>query len=551
MRVLTTLLLILIPLVLYAQWPTNPNDRLYISSGIDNAIISDGNGGAFVAFATNGTGGTSQCYLQKLDFQGYAQFPTPILLDVGYGVTLLDFELLPDGEGGAIIVVTEEIATSSNVKMGLFHYDSNGNNIYYNLLPDTVGYICFGSVEIAAASDHAGGVYLMYAHCDSLWQNMQNCLQHIGPTGERLWGDTGIILDIGFPTLANPDYSLGSDSNFCYATARGDTTHAFKFSFAGDALWGSEGILIRDLGNYTEPELTPDGTGGFVESYHIHSGLGDSLRLRRMDQFGNWVWGDEGFCLSDLYWQRSVLCRYPDIFVCWQSGVFPFQAKLQNINYQGIPQWLEDRYVFSSQESQSEIMMQDADGTGLLFSCRQSIPPDHSNFIAQKFNYSGEKLWDENDVTFANGEGIFLYNLKLFSNDFGGALFSWYDIHPSYGQLVCAAMVNVDGELGVVGIQTGSEIVIPAESNIVIYPNPANSQAKLIFPESLLRYKSIQVRLSDILGRTISTEQIDPKKEVVPLSTLVGDLSRLTSNLYILEMTAENEHLVTKFVFLK
>ncbi len=531
--------LLIIPLHASAQWPTNPEERLYIGNGIENAIISDGDGGAFVIW----TSYYYQCYLQKLDRYGYPQFGYPLELEIGYGEHRV-FLMVTDGMGGAIIVLREYNWESEDYKLGVFRYDHEGNAVYENVapaLPEPAPYLTYN-----VATDSLGGVYILY----SITQDDLR-IQHIGPSGERLWGDEAITLDIGSPSPYAFWLTMGADLNYCYATANGESIqrHAFKFTANGEAVWGPTGVAFSPLGEYNE--LAPDGTGGFVEICREGS-TGSPLWAYRFDSGGNWVWDEGGINLGEMYWDKSVLCKYPEIFICWTTADYPYNSQLQKMDYQGNFMWQENLHIFSTYNSQGDLVMDNANGTGLLFGCRMMIPPEESSFFAQKYSYEGERLWSEDDVMIADGENVYLYSLYLYPNDSGGGLYSWEEIDPVWGQRICAAMVNSEGELGIVtGIKEVWNQSNQFTIDISIYPNPTNSASILKLPTSLPPMTSIEIRIFDILGRTVYNSHTTGERRVIPLNYFNQNSALIPNSMYIIEVSTEQTTWQEKVLFLK
>jgi len=192
-----------------AQWPSSPDQRLFIGYGVESRIVSDGQGGAFVIYTSYPGSMWNDCYLQKLDSQGYPQLFPPIQLDVGFGTLTDAFEAVTDGEGGVIVAVNQLNTSNWFHRLGLFRFTGECDTLYWNADPDTLQYTSF---EPKCASDSAGGIYLLYGHhSDTLYMDERICLQHIAPNGERLWGDAGFTMEVGLPTGITDEIALCAD----------------------------------------------------------------------------------------------------------------------------------------------------------------------------------------------------------------------------------------------------------------------------------------------------------------------------------------------------
>jgi hypothetical protein len=385
-------LLILLPLPSPAQWPTSPDERLILGYGFETESVSDGNGGAFVAFMTNLAWPQNYCFFQRVDREGYPQFAAPIYLYSGLGSLVFDFHAVTDGQGGAIIGILELCGEDPNWygRLSLFRYNHESEIVYWNLPVNASGAVPEYDY-FYLAPDSAGGVYVGYVGYGDFR------IQHIGPLGERLWGDDGIDLEVNGPAWPEPaDLTLGADGNHCFATLRGDTLYAFKFTPEGDAVWG-DGIMIPDLSHDTE--LAPDGTGGFVEIYKKYVGpYQNDLIASRIDSEGNAAWGNEGIYIGNLNFDKTVVCHYPYIYIMWDRFGLPGIAQLEKLDYQGNRIWPESLTLFSATLSQGDLHMVDTGTSGLIFFCSQNNPGTTTRLIAQKYSYEGERLWDEDGV---------------------------------------------------------------------------------------------------------------------------------------------------------
>jgi hypothetical protein len=465
----------------------------------------------------------SRCYLQLVDRNGYPGLPTPLFLDSGSGVYVDDFQAVTDGVGGTIVGVLERCGSDPNWywRLTAFRFNADGEILFQNSVNASNEVV--PQDYFAMAADSNGGCYLTY-------MGISYFVQHLGPLGERLWGDEGLPIIVGSAYPEPYDLTIGADAGYCYLTVRGDDLRAFKFTPAGNFVWSEPGLAITDLGDNTL--LAPDGTGGLVE---IAINDQDHLIAYRLDADGNWVWPPTGVDLGSCYWDKSVLCHYPDVYLCWLADDSPRQAYLQKLDYLGNQQWPENLKLFSGNQIQDDPAMSFADDQGLVFICRQ-INGFVSDLYAQKISYQGEWLWDSSGVQLTS-RGYTAFSLNIASDKAGGALCNWYEIDPLLGQLICAAMVNRNGDLGqVLGVNTTPSTVLPQTLNLAIYPNPANAAFTISY--EINARQAVTLAIFNQLGQLVWQNSLGIKP---PGSyRLAWQNEQLTSGVYLVQLvTAE------------
>jgi len=523
---------LLAALLAQAQWPTSPDQRLYVASAASQLLVSDGDGGAFILL-----NGLSMYGLQKLDREGYPVFPSPLNLDIGWGEQTTIYRFIPDGQGGAIAAVRYERQIYDSTRVGLFRFDHDGNVIYWNVAPvQPVFWNNYGDYNIAP--DGSGGVYVVMGVA------VDNArVQHLGPSGERLWGDEGIFLDIGAAPNNEHCFALSADEEGCYGCAIGAEylRYAFKFSSDGDPLWGLPGMLLPGYGSWME--VAPDGYGGMVGAYRGYDGL-FHLYAYRLNSAGQWVWTPGGVDLGEMYFQLDLVSKPPFTYVCWDSAREEnTQSKLCKLDSNGVPVWPENITILSGFEGK----MVDADNTGLLFMGLN----DTGLYCADKYSYMGERLW-ENDMVL-NTPIFEAAGYHTFAGDgSGGGLYAWSELDASWWFRTCAAMVNRDGQMGVVlAIAENPQLNAPQKDEPSVHPNPANSQSILTLPASVPPNVTMELRLMDILGRTIYRQNAKTERRTLAIFEASNPILPLTSGVYLLQIRCGGNTWSKKIVYLR
>ncbi|MFH1736213.1 MAG: T9SS type A sorting domain-containing protein [bacterium] len=521
----------------HAQWPTNPEDQLWVGNGVYNSIVSDEDGGAYVAFTSFPASMQSRCYLQQLDADGYPQYPSPILLDVEHGTFIHDYNLRADGQGGCIVIVDELNTTEWTNRLGVFRYNQDGTSQYVNIAP-VIPDIYVPETDFDTVTDHGGGIYILRV-------SGNYACQRLGPDGERLWGDNGIILDVGTLVPSYQDLAIASDGDYCYVVARGDSIYAFKFTPDGNAVWGEDGIVIQDIGY--DIDIIPDGLGGLIGACRDQVDPMHHLFLFRLDSAGESVWADEGLDLGDMHFNKSLVCHPPFFYVAWDSAYNSMTdfARLMKFDLDGTPIWDENVTVFSGTEGSTTVIMRDADETGLILTASQPNPSDNTTLVAQKYDYDGNRLWAE-DVVITED---LLHQHDLYTNDRGGCLISWHAIDPIYGQRICASMVNTFGEMGVVGIIPPQDEATLDFQMMTIFPNPFNAQTTISF--DLPVASNVKLEVFHISGSRVGVGLAPTRWYNSGCHSIIFDGSNLPSGIYLYNLQIDNHRQTGKMLLLK
>lgn len=503
-----------------AQWPTSPDQRLALGYGTATQIVANADGGAYIAFTASSGAMQSRCYLQLVDRNGYPVLPAPLYLDSDSGVYVEDFQAVTDGAGGTIIGVLERCGSDPDWywKLAAYRFNTAGE-ILFQTTVNADGEVVPQDYFVMAA-DSNGGCYLSYMDIADFR------VQHLSPVGLRLWGDNGLPLDVGSAYPQPYDLTIGADASHCFLTVRGTDLRAFKFTPDGNWVWGELGLAITDLGEDTQ--LAPDGTGGLVE---ICTNDQDHLIAFRLDTDGNWIWSPTGVNLGSCYWDKSVVCYNSNAYLCWLSDDSPRQANVQKLDYLGNWQWPENLKLFSGTAVQDDPTMSFADDQGLVFICRQ-INGLVSNLYAQKVSYQGEWLWDSSGVSLTS-RGYTAFSLSVNPDGAGGALYNWYEIDPLLGQLICAAMVNRDGNLGeVLGISPWTEPNLPQYLKLAVFPNPTNAAFTISYEISVRQ--AVTLAIFNHLGQLVW--QKNPGVQLPGHYQLTYRNEKLPSGSYILQL---------------
>ena len=203
---------------------------------IDPRIASDGAHGGIILWEDWRDGYENSClYAQKVNPGGNVMWDASGELVCVIGAAWSDYEVIPDGSGGAIVVWVKE-------------HDSD---------------------------------YSIYA-------------QRIDGNGDVIWGADGIVAADMIGTPGGPkivsDGMGGAIITWMNRNIIPWEVYAQRFDENGNALWTEGGVVVCEEANYSYfPEMTSDGAGGIIVTWTDDRGVDYDIYAQKIDADGSIV----------------------------------------------------------------------------------------------------------------------------------------------------------------------------------------------------------------------------------------------------------------------
>lgn len=224
-------------------------------SGTSPEIISDGSGGAIVAWDLYvSTGDQRDIYIQKITSDGNTQWTTDGLLLCSNTSVQKYPQLTSDVSGGAIVAWQDNRNGSySNLygqwinAAGAIQWASNGVRI----TPSTSS-----QTDHKLISDGSGGAFI-------IWQNSSPLIiaQRINSSGVSQWETDGVAIGSGQDAQMTKDGSTG----IIVTWSKSGDIMAQHLNQAGAVQWGVFGVDVCKASAYQmAPQIVVDGSGGAV-----------------------------------------------------------------------------------------------------------------------------------------------------------------------------------------------------------------------------------------------------------------------------------------------
>jgi len=403
-------------------------------------LVSDGNGGAIVAWYDYRAGIGEDIYAQKISKSGISEWAAdgvPVCTEEG---TQWYPQIVADG-GGAIICWDDK-------RSGLY-------DIYAQKL-DASGTSQWqaNGISICDAPDNQEFCQIVLCSNESFvitWQDYRNgnadiFAQMIDETGRIFWKSNGIAVCETVGNQERPQVIGGESPVIVWTDYRNGTgnsdIYCQKVSSSGKLLWDIYGNRVCNAsGNQANPRIATDNENGAVVTWQDLRTSVSGIYAARITNDGRSVWGADG----------KSICNGKD------SSEFPQVSSSRNGNT--IITWQDKRrgnldvYSQSVNSSGSTLWKNNGVGVAVAFGAVTQQRPKiarvnndeyivtfedfrngYSNIYAQKFNNSGKLLWEREGVricNFSNNQS----NPELVSDDDGGAIIVFEDMRAGISQI--------------------------------------------------------------------------------------------------------------------
>ena len=531
------------------QWSTEPGINLQICNWAlpPFSATTDSAGGIYIAVTkeyydpNHPAEGQRHQYLFKIDKSGYLSWPAPIEIR-GLGEWSDHIQLIPDNRGGVIAGFVDMVLIGKKETRPLWDYkvrvqkiDSDGNLLWGNgiqAIADTCDQPYFNII-----SDNDGGCFtsvivdMKFQFDDS--DDRSQILQHISLNGEQLWGEDGrLVADtvMDYYNCKPFQIILGQNDDIIVQSTRFNTNpreHLIRrFDLEGNLIW-----TIPTRFDWFDMNILPSKNDGiFIVGFKEMGNSNWILGIDRITSNGAFYWDSVQTVIDSVGTEsgltKSMLFNNENILIYWWNSEHVF---IQKINFMG--QSLFNGLGLLPHPYQSY-------GREMLLSEDNFIVTD--GFFAQKFNSSGQPLWDEDGLYFSSTPR----DMEIVISDMNGGFISTWEWNLNG---VWAQQVSKNGKLGEVLTHINFDENTPIPNSIHLeqnFPNPFNNSTTIRFFTSCSGKAKIQI--FDLAGN--QTKVIEISVSSPGTYNLALLLSELPSGIYFytLKFYDKNDRLITK-----
>ncbi|MBU8920247.1 MAG: T9SS type A sorting domain-containing protein [Bacteroidales bacterium] len=365
--------------------------RVCMDTARDPQIVSDGGGGAFVAWKDS-RGSSSPIYAQRIDGSGNPYW-TVNGLQISDTDSYYLLELLNDGVGGAIAVYS----TGSTIWAQRF--DSDGNRLW-GWGVEVTGSLSLIMEMIKVVPDGLGGFVTVFKDEANIYA------QRVDSNGDLSWDEVSGRGAVVFGDFTNFDIVSDGMGGVFVAGYSDPSLNVFvQRVYASGAIWQSGGLLIPDWtgNNVSDPVIAGNGYDGVIVAW-LEDNYGWDVKAQRIDPAGNLPPGDPGesmpIYLCEWYEDQHNLAILSDgsggAYVAWEDNRDTYgytQVYAQHVDKYRTTQWADNGILFGhDMEHQTDIVLFESGGE--CFATWLDMRWDEA-VVGQKFDAGGSFLWTE------------------------------------------------------------------------------------------------------------------------------------------------------------
>jgi hypothetical protein len=545
----------LLPTTALAQWTS---DGVPISAAANaqqaHRIVSDGAGGAIVAWQDQRVAAHGNIYSQRIAVSGAVQWTmdgVPVCPDTTYQA---DAAIVSDGAGGAIVTWRDQRAGNGvgNADIYAQRLDASGAVLW-----DPAGVpVCTaagdqGWPEIALDGSEAAIV---------VWEDVRSggaiYAQRIDASGAVQWTANGVAVALGAGIMQRPlvisDGAGGAIVTWADDTGTSLDTHAQRINASGVRQWAVGGVpLCIDPFHQFLRAIVSDGAGGAIVAWDDGRNT-PQLAVQRINSSGAVQWGACGVAVcTNANEARVSPALVSDgaggAIVAWRDnrgGTTSPDIYAQRLDSSGASLWTACGVALCTAVGLQVDPTIVADGAGGAIVTWLDSRTGNDDIYAQRTDAAGMVQWNGNGVALCADAGR-QFSPRITSNEAGAAIVAWQDERSGqFTDDIYAQRVHASGTTDVGDTPTITALTVSQN-----HPNPFRGTTDLRI--RLAADSEISIEMFDVTGRRVRTQSFAQQEAGWRTISFDGrsDSGRpLSSGVYLYRVTANGTTLTNKMV---
>jgi hypothetical protein len=567
LQFISLLLFFCLTRIISAQWVSNPAENNAISVFSENQIevelCNDQAGGVFVFWRdyrdeTGIFGG--DIYGQHLDSSGTIQWE-----ENGRKIqstTNGEFRphVIPDGEGGVILLWSQNQGFFYNYRLFCQRLDSAGNKLW-GADGITIASLNGTNSFPQIAPDTKGGVYIVWENSPGTPGETDIYLQHVDSSGSAYWPANGLLLcdaadNQSFPVIC-PDeqggvYIAWQDDRDSVALDL--DIYGQHIDSAKTVLWEDNGLALCQTESFVEfPVIVNKGTEGAFIAWEDYRNDNADIGLQYVTSGGELLLGEQGTLICTAAGQQTNISmaanKVHGLYIFWEDGRNDdYDIYGQYMDQDALPQWTANGLAINSSANHQISPAVQLDNYGNCFIAWQDNRDDEwGDIYGQMMNPGGEFLWPSEGVALATASGLEQAEPVVEAISDGNFVTSWQDRRNETDYDIYLQKVNRDEHSVPIYIENRKEKLNFYYELVQNFPNPFNSSTLIRY--TLSQKSKIELTIYNLLGEKIATliNGVQPGGQY----QVRWQADNLSSGIYLCCLHIDKQVIVKRMIYLK
>ena len=425
-----------------AQWMLDGNSLCGFPGDQVFALVApDGAGGAIVAWQDRRSG-TYDIYVQRVNAMGVAQWTANGVAVCTSPDNQDQARVVSDGAGGAIVAwrdlrggIYNDIYAQRINSAGAVQWAANGVGVCTATQDQT---------SPAIVPDGAGGAVVTWQDARS-GVNYDIYAQRVNASGAVQWAANGIALCTATNLQMNP--VIASDGAGGAIVAWQDVRNGISFDIysqrvnaAGTVQWTANGVLVCAAGSEQSAcTIASDGAGGAIMSWQdARNGSNYDVYAQRVNASGSPQWTTDGVALgagaNDQINPQVISDGVGGAIVAWEDyRNFPADLYAQRLTSFGVGLWAANGVDVCNGDVHNLSIASDGAG-GALATWWDGRSGSGYDIYAARIRASGSVPWALAGVVVSAGANDQQFP-TIASDGAGGAIVAWHDYRNGNGDI--------------------------------------------------------------------------------------------------------------------
>lgn len=551
---------LILPLTIFSQWQGNVVNTA-VNNQINPMMTTDGSGGTIIAWQDKRSG-KYEIYVQRMNSNGIALWTAdglslsiPTSIDGASPDSCYNPKIVSDGSGGAIIAWLS-YRSSATADIYAQRVNSSGAT-QWSTTGVPVCEVVFEQDTISMIADGQGGAILTWQDYRSNNGFADIYAQRVNSGGAMVWTANGVAICNQAAAQRGPKLIVDSDRGAFitwYDNRAGNyDIYTQHIGAGGAAEWTTNGVATCTMAtDQLKPDICTDGAGGMIITwYDFRSTTDYNIYAQRQVASGGIVWAVDGVVMNNnvAYAQtdpKIVSDGMGGAILSWTDYVTGSTSDIyaQRVNSTGAVQWTATGVIIcTSANDQIKSQLVSDGNNGAYITWEDHFNAGNSDIYVQRIASNSAINWS------AAGFGICTapndqLSPMIVSNGNLGAIVVWQDYRSGNNFDIYESGFNTSGFVAINGTGTNAPTEFSLSQN---YPNPFN-------PATVINYQlpiSSNVKLSifNALGQQVSI--LVNESQNAGSHTVKWSAVNLPSGIYIYKLEAAGFTESKKMVLIK